>query len=419
MTVSLFSAAEVALGRQRAPQYEVGDHLVPYLRSANIVDGALDLLDVKSMNFTPSEQRTFSLVPGDVLITEGSGSRRMVGTSAVWRGELTGTICFQNTLLRLRPRPGITDGRYLAWWARHAHAAGLMASVASGANILHLGAENLRSLPIELPTLDVQRRIADFLDDQVSRLDTTAEIVKLQLILMSERLQAFKEHTVWRGLNGQNASETGIGPAPWAPSQWLRLRNKDLYRESNALSLRGNEELLSVSHLTGVTPRSEKTVSMFKAESMVGYRVVRPGDLVINTLWAWMGALGISRHHGIVSPAYGVYTPRTQDVVPGYFDALFRSRPYVVEMTRYSTGVWSSRLRLYPEAFLALHVLMPPPEEQELIAAEIDSAESHQRELGQELKRAIELLQERKNALITAAVTGGFDVSTAAGRNLA
>ncbi len=161
------------LGRQRAPQYEDGEGQTPYLRSANITDGRIDVADVKSMRFSPSERATFALCRGDVLVTEGSGSRATVGASAVWQDNLSGSVCFQNTLLRLRPRPG-TDGRYLAWWARHAHASGLMAAAATGANILHIGAEHLRQLPIALPDLGQQRRIADFLDDQVARLDAVA-----------------------------------------------------------------------------------------------------------------------------------------------------------------------------------------------------------------------------------------------------
>jgi hypothetical protein len=93
------------------------------------------------------------------------------------------------------------------------------------------------------------------------------------------------------------------------PAHWTLLRAKRLFREVDERSKTGKEELLSVSHLTGVTPRRLKTVTMFMAESNVGHKVCRPGDLVINTLSAWMAALGVSRHIGLVSPAYGVYRP--------------------------------------------------------------------------------------------------------------
>ena len=186
MRLLLSQAAEVRLGRQRAPQYEVGDHQVPYLRSANVIDGRLDLDDVKSMNFTPAEQAIFALEPGDVLMTEGSGSAETVGTSAVWQGQLTPPVCFQNTLLRLRPRAGITDGRYLAWWARHAHGSGLIAAVSSGANIQHLGSDGLKRLQVDVPPLEEQRRIADFLDDQVARIDRIIAARRDQQILARE-----------------------------------------------------------------------------------------------------------------------------------------------------------------------------------------------------------------------------------------
>ncbi len=69
--------------------------MVSYLRAANVVDGTLDLTDVKSMDFTPEEQRLFALEHGDVLVTEGSGSLRTVGASAVYRNELPQRVCFQ------------------------------------------------------------------------------------------------------------------------------------------------------------------------------------------------------------------------------------------------------------------------------------------------------------------------------------
>ena len=136
------------------------------------------------------------------------------------------------------------------------------------------------------------------------------------------------------------------------PAHWSLLRAKRLFREVDERSKTGKEELLSVSHLTGVTPRRLKTVTMFMAASNVGHKVCRPDDLVINTLWAWMAALGVTRHTGLVSPAYGVYRPNEGGgMLPAYADHLLRTPMYAAEYQRRSTGVNSSRLRLYPEQF--------------------------------------------------------------------
>lgn len=162
----------------------------------------------------------------------------------------------------------------------------------------------------------------------------------------------------------------------WAgriPAHWRWTRNKELLAESQDVTVDGSEELLSVSHLTGITPKSEKNVTMTAAEYLDGYRLVGTGDLVINTMWAWMGALGVAKQPGIVSPAYGVYSPRPDAPFnPAFYDYLYRSTPYVMEMTRPSTGIWSSRLRLYPDVFLRMAVALPPPEEQRAIAAYLD-----------------------------------------------
>jgi len=92
------------------------------------------------------------------------------------------------------------------------------------------------------------------------------------------------------------------------PEHWPEKRAKYYFKEVDQRSQTGEEEMLSISHITGVTPRSQKNVTMFKAESNAGQKMCQPGDLVINTMWAWMSALGVSNHHGIVSPSYGVYS---------------------------------------------------------------------------------------------------------------
>lgn len=162
--IPLADCVEVAMGRQRSPKHQVGDHLVPYLRAANVKDGFLALGDVLTMNFTPKEQEKFRLLPSDVLVTEGCGSLGQIGANAVWEGEIDGPVCFQNTLLRLRAIEGITTPSFVAHWARHAFESGGFAAVSSGTNIFHVGAERAATMPFPRVPVDRQVEITRVLD---------------------------------------------------------------------------------------------------------------------------------------------------------------------------------------------------------------------------------------------------------------
>lgn len=199
---------------------------------------------------------------------------------------------------------------------------------------------------------------------------------------------------------------------PRVPEHWNEQRAKTFFREVDERSKTGQEELLSVSHLTGVTPRSQKNVTMFKAASYVGSKLCQPGDIVINTLWAWMAALGASRHLGIVSPAYGVYRPHRADSFnPAYLDYLLRTRAYVAEYIGRSTGIRSSRLRLYPNQFLDIALLQPPRPEQDQIVAYLRAQDAHVARLIKAKRDLIGLLTEQKLRIIDHAVTRGINAS--------
>lgn len=199
---------------------------------------------------------------------------------------------------------------------------------------------------------------------------------------------------------------------PPVPEHWNEQRAKTFFREVDDRSKTGQEELLSVSHLTGVTPRSQKNVTMFKAASYVGSKLCQPGDIVINTLWAWMAALGASRHVGIVSPAYGVYRPHRADSFnPAYLDYLLRTRAYVAEYIGRSTGIRSSRLRLYPNQFLDIALIQPPRPEQDQIVAYLRAQDAHIARFIKAKRELIKLLIEQKLRIIDHAVTRGLDAS--------
>lgn len=194
------------------------------------------------------------------------------------------------------------------------------------------------------------------------------------------------------------------------PSHWAPTRNKEIFFERGSLSKTGEETLLTVSHITGVTRRSEKNVNMFMAETMEGYKHCKKGDLVINTMWAWMGALGTANEDGICSPAYGVYAPkRFVPYNPRYFDYLYRTPYAVSEMTRNSKGIVSSRLRLYPKDFFQIVTALPPYYEQTEMANYLDKKTS-------QIDREVDLLSQKvfqysklKQSLINATVLRGLN----------
>ena len=207
--------------------------------------------------------------------------------------------------------------------------------------------------------------------------------------------------------------DSGVKWLGLIPEHWEILRGKVLFRCIDVRSATGEEELLTVSSDRGIVPRESAAVTMFKAESYVGHKLCWPGDLVINSLWAWSRGLGISQYHGIVSTAYGVYRlRRPMDVSAAYIDALVRSIPFNWELRVRSKGIWISRLQLSDDAFLGAPFPVPPASEQPEIARFLDLADRRIRRYIRSKERLIELLEEQKQATIHQAVTGQIDVRT-------
>jgi type I restriction enzyme, S subunit len=200
---------------------------------------------------------------------------------------------------------------------------------------------------------------------------------------------------------------------PWlgeVPEHWEVPRLKHLFCEIDERSETGDEELLSVSHLTGVSPRREKNVTMFLAESNVGHKLCSPGDVVVNTMWAWMAALGLARQHGMVSPSYAVYRPRHHGRLNSTFvDRLLRIEALRAEYVRRSTGVNSSRMRLYPEQFLTIRIPLPSVDEQEAIGRFIAHLDLRIARYIRAKKKLIALLNEQRKAIVRQAVTHGLN----------
>ncbi|MGE6992347.1 MAG: restriction endonuclease subunit S [Pseudomonadales bacterium] len=160
---------EIKLGRQRSPKDHFGEHMVPYLRVANVKENSLDLSDVKEMNFTPAEQEIFRLLPGDVLLNEGQ-SKELVGRPAIFNGEIPG-VCFQNTLLRFRAYDCVIPIYALRYFQSCMHSGRFQQAAQQTTNIAHLSASRLAAIEFPLPPVPEQHRIIAKIDQLMALCD--------------------------------------------------------------------------------------------------------------------------------------------------------------------------------------------------------------------------------------------------------
>jgi len=362
---------------------------------------------------TQAEIDKFHLLVDDVVITKDSESWDDIAIPALVTETADDFVCGYH-LAMIRPDSEKLDGAFLFRCLQSKTLRIQLELAANGITRFGIPKNAIGSMALPVPPTPIQRTIARFLDSETEDIDALIAAKQRLLDLLAEKRRAVVAEAIMRGLNAAAPLRpSGIDWLGDIPAHWEIERSHWLFKERDERSATGEEEMLTVSHLTGVTPRSEKDVNMFEAETTAGYKLCFAGDLAINTLWAWMGAMGTARVNGIVSPAYNVYTPGAR-LIPDYVDALVRIPLFAQEVIRYSKGVWSSRLRLYPEGFFETYWPVPPLEEQHEIVRHIATETTKIDRLRAATEHSITLLKERRSALIAAAVTGQIDIPEAA-----
>lgn len=261
------------------------------------------------------------------------------------------------------------------------------------------------------PPREEQEAIVAFLNHKLEEIDSFIANKCRLIELLEERREGIVENTILSAKIDCATKSSRLMFVDEIPNHWVEKRAKYFLREVDIRSETGEEELLSVSHITGVTPRSEKNITMFKAESYVGYKMCYPSDLVVNTMWAFMAALGVSKHAGIISSAYAVYRQHaSKEFEDEFLDSILRIPPYKAEYFCRSTGIRSSRLRLYPDQLLKIPLFCPPRKEQLEIVRKIKVKTKQISTAVLQAEKEIQLMNEFRTALIAETVTGKIDV---------
>lgn len=348
------------------------------------------------------ESSSTRMIPAGSVVMALAGQGRTKGMVATVESPMAGN----QSLAAIRPDSRIVDYRYLAYALESRYRD--IRSEASDELRNGLNLEHVRSFKVVLRPLEEQCLIVRYLDHAELRI-TKAIAGKNEVLA---KLQEAKTSVISELVLGDQADriDTGVPGLGSVPSHWRRRRAKYIWRAVDVRSTTGTEERLTVSSARGIVPRSSTTVTMFEAASYIGHKLVEPGNLVINSLWSWATGLGVSKHHGIVSPVYGVYTLIDYQCDLAYLDHLLRSNACQWQFQVRSKGIWKSRLSLTDEAFLDMMLVLPPLEEQRKIARRIGERTSAIDAAMDAVNAEIALLREYRTRLITDVVTGKIDV---------
>lgn len=193
------------------------------------------------------------------------------------------------------------------------------------------------------------------------------------------------------------------------PAHWKVMRTKLLFNLITEPAAVGNsDELLSVYTALGVKPRKELEARGNKASTTDNYWIVKEGDIIVNKLLAWMGAIGISEYNGVTSPAYDILRAK-ENVNPYFYNYLFRSPIASREFKRHSRGIMDMRLRLYFTRFGDIKLPYPPIEEQKKIVDFLQFKLNKIDRFIRKKKQLIKLLNEQKVFILNQVVTKGLD----------
>lgn len=361
------------------------------------------------------ERVRFGLRKGDVLITKDSEQWNDIGVPALVEFEAPDLVCGYHLAI-LRARPGL-DGAFLHRALESHFIAAQFHVEANGVTRYGLSHGAIQSVAIPLPPADEQAAIVRFLDWANGRLERAIRAKRKVIALLNEQKQAIIHRAVTRGLDTSvPLKPSGI---PWLsdiPQHWEVERTKNVFRlRTEKSGLAHGKELLSIYTHIGVRPRKDLEQKGNKASTTDNYWIVRKGDLIVNKLLAWMGAVGASDYEGVTSPAYDILMP-IRPLCSDYYHHLFRTKLYLQMFKQRSRGIMNMRLRLYFDQLGQIPVPIPPVEEQASIVAFYGEETADISVAISRLEREIELLREYRTRLVADVVTGKLDVREAAAR---
>ena len=260
----------------------------------------------------------------DHILVSRSNSPELVGASAIVSADYPG-LFLPDKLWQVTLRDeSSTSTEWLAAVLASPAIRYRLARLATGtsSSMKNISKGDLLTLPIVIPPLQIQRRVAWHLYSWD------------HAITLTERLIAAKQQ-LRRGLMQQLL--TGKRRFPGFSEPWREVRLGDIFTNRIEIN-RPDLPLVAITGRDGVIFRNQLDRKDTSNEDKSKYLRIAPGDIGYNTMRMWQGVSGLSKIEGIVSPAYTILKPG-YSMVPEFVALFFKSTPMIHLFRRYSQGL--------------------------------------------------------------------------------
>ncbi|RUR17637.1 restriction endonuclease subunit S [Legionella sp. km535] len=274
-----------------------------------------------------------------------------------------------------------------------------------------LDRDEFKKLYLPYPSQAEQNAIALFLDKKTSQINEAIAIKERQIKLLKERKKIIIQKAVTQGLTPNvPMKKSGIDWINTIPEHWEIVRFKNLFTQSR-LSVSKNDGVVTAYRDGQVTLRSNRRLDGYTEAILEGgYQGIRSGQLVLNSMDAFEGAIGVSDSDGKCTPEYVICDPKSSAISQYYFAYLLREMALSKYIQVICNAVRQRAVRIRFNNLASQFLILPSREEQNSIVQYIER-ESKKIDLGLEyLHQQIAKLKEYKTTLINSAVTGKIKV---------
>ena len=302
------------------------------------------------------------------------------------------------------------NAKFLSYYLQSTKIQGWIVASANGSTISTISQVSVGNYPVILPAQKVQEALVEYIDIEISKIDAAIARQQKMIDLLNERKQIIINNAVTKGLDSNvSMKDSGIEWVGQVPKHWKLNRLKTFLSIKDKRNFDAMATLLSVYTAIGVKPRAELEEKGNKASTVLNYKIVNKGDLIVNRLLAWMGAYGISNYDGVTSPDYDVYSFK-EGYHKDFYGIMFRNTNFKSDCYKFGHGIMMMRWRTYPDEFLNILVPIPPYEEQKQIYDYLLPQIDKINEGIDKCNQIVSLLQERKQIIINDVVTGKVKV---------